>query len=143
MKRTLLTTIAATMLSSGAYAADVEDIFVTETVKVPKVVQTCNIVEEPIYHTRRPTTSETLGGAIVGGVIGNQFGGGSGKDALTVLGALIGADSVSDKTNVVGYTQVEKCRDVILYTKEKKEVYSHSVVTFTENGVTRTVKFKK
>ncbi len=32
-----------------------------------------------------------LGGAVVGGVIGNQFGGGSGKDALTVIGAIAGA----------------------------------------------------
>ena len=28
----------------------------------------------------------TLGGAVVGGVIGNQFGSGSGKDAATILG---------------------------------------------------------
>ena len=31
-----------------------------------------------------------IGGAVVGGVIGNQFGGGSGKTALTVVGALGG-----------------------------------------------------
>src|SRR5215471_474716 len=32
-----------------------------------------------------------VGGAVVGGVIGNQFGGGTGKTALTVVGALGGA----------------------------------------------------
>ncbi|CAM4390890.1 glycine zipper 2TM domain-containing protein [Shewanella livingstonensis] len=33
---------------------------------------------------------KTFGGALVGGVIGHQFGGGSGQDVATVLGALIG-----------------------------------------------------
>jgi outer membrane lipoprotein SlyB len=33
---------------------------------------------------------ETFGGALIGGVIGHQFGGGSGQDVATVLGALIG-----------------------------------------------------
>lgn len=35
----------------------------------------------------------TLGGALIGGVIGHQFGGGSGQDVATVLGALIGAQA--------------------------------------------------
>nr|WP_258405140.1 glycine zipper 2TM domain-containing protein [Shewanella psychrotolerans] len=34
---------------------------------------------------------KTFGGALLGGVIGHQFGGGSGKDVATVLGALVGA----------------------------------------------------
>lgn len=32
----------------------------------------------------------TFGGAVLGGVIGHQFGGGSGQDVATVLGALLG-----------------------------------------------------
>lgn len=32
-----------------------------------------------------------IGGAVVGGLVGNQFGGGTGKDILTVLGAVAGA----------------------------------------------------
>lgn len=35
--------------------------------------------------------SGTLAGAIIGGAIGNQFGGGSGKDILTTAGAGAGA----------------------------------------------------
>lgn len=34
--------------------------------------------------------SGTLGGALIGGAIGNQFGGGSGKDILTAAGAAAG-----------------------------------------------------
>ncbi|MGI2261552.1 glycine zipper 2TM domain-containing protein [Shewanella sp. GXUN23E] len=33
----------------------------------------------------------TFGGAVLGGVIGHQFGGGSGNDVATVLGSLLGA----------------------------------------------------
>lgn len=34
--------------------------------------------------------SGTLGGALIGGAIGNQFGGGSGKSILTAAGAAAG-----------------------------------------------------
>ncbi|MGI9368202.1 MAG: glycine zipper 2TM domain-containing protein [Ruegeria sp.] len=37
--------------------------------------------------------SGTLGGALIGGVIGNQFGGGSGQDILTAAGAVAGGAS--------------------------------------------------
>ena len=33
----------------------------------------------------------TLGGAVVGGVIGNQFGSGSGKDLATIIGVILGS----------------------------------------------------
>ncbi|MCE9684758.1 glycine zipper 2TM domain-containing protein [Shewanella sp. AS16] len=33
----------------------------------------------------------TFGGALLGGVVGHQFGSGSGRDVATVLGALLGA----------------------------------------------------
>lgn len=33
----------------------------------------------------------TIAGGIIGGVIGRQFGGGSGRDAMTAVGALVGA----------------------------------------------------
>jgi outer membrane lipoprotein SlyB len=33
----------------------------------------------------------TFGGALIGGVVGHQFGGGRGQDVATVLGALLGA----------------------------------------------------
>jgi len=50
--------------------------------------------EVQTYTTRNyspGTAGKTLFGAIVGGVIGHQFGGGHGKDAATVAGTLIGA----------------------------------------------------
>lgn len=37
----------------------------------------------------------TIAGAIIGGVVGRQFGDGSGRDAMTALGALVGASAAS------------------------------------------------
>lgn len=48
---------------------------------------------------------KTFGGALIGGVIGNQFGGGYGNDIATILGAVIGGavanNSSKDKTVVI------------------------------------------
>ncbi|MCW3171973.1 outer membrane lipoprotein [Shewanella subflava] len=48
-----------------------------------------NITEKQLVEDRNQGW-RTFGGALVGGVIGHQFGGGSGQDVATVLGALLG-----------------------------------------------------
>jgi uncharacterized protein YcfJ len=48
---------------------------------------------ERVYHERRDDHYDyvpIITGAIIGGVVGNQFGNGRGKDAMTVAGALLG-----------------------------------------------------
>ncbi|WP_298440264.1 glycine zipper 2TM domain-containing protein [uncultured Ferrimonas sp.] len=40
---------------------------------------------------------KTFGGALIGGVIGHQFGGGSGQDVATVLGAIAGAGLAANR----------------------------------------------
>jgi uncharacterized protein YcfJ len=50
-------------------------------------------------HAHNDSYTAPLAGALLGGVIGNQFGGGDGKTALTVGGALLGAaigDDIAD-----------------------------------------------
>ncbi|WP_159653412.1 glycine zipper 2TM domain-containing protein [Vibrio atypicus] len=42
---------------------------------------------------------ETLLGAVVGGVVGNQFGGGRGKEVATAVGAIAGAGVVRNHAN--------------------------------------------
>ncbi|QYK03731.1 glycine zipper 2TM domain-containing protein [Shewanella zhangzhouensis] len=59
-----------------------------------------NVLYGEVISVRRLTQQElvadqhrgwrTFGGALLGGVIGHQFGGGSGQDVATVLGALLG-----------------------------------------------------
>lgn len=42
---------------------------------------------------------ETLLGAVVGGLVGNQFGGGSGKEVATAVGAVAGASVARNRAN--------------------------------------------
>jgi outer membrane lipoprotein SlyB len=62
-------------------------------------------------------------GAAVGGLVGNQFGGGSGKTALTVVGALGGA--------MAGHKAEEKHRDKV-----------YEVVVTMDDGTQRTVAYE-
>lgn len=53
---------------------------------------------------------ETLLGATIGGLVGNQFGGGTGKEVATAVGALAGAAVVKNRNNyeyTVQYKLVE------------------------------------
>jgi len=53
---------------------------------------------------------KTFGGAVVGGIIGHQFGGGSGQDVATVIGALLGgaaANKHGDSTHIQQYQLIE------------------------------------
>ncbi|WP_169307066.1 outer membrane lipoprotein [Ferrimonas sediminicola] len=54
---------------------------------------------------------KTFGGALIGGLIGNQFGDGSGRDVATVVGALLGANLAHNRNP--GY-QVRQVRLVEL-----------------------------
>ncbi|HYG44235.1 MAG TPA: glycine zipper 2TM domain-containing protein [Bordetella sp.] len=54
------------------------------------VVETIRPVQVPAQNSGHNVVG-TVAGGVVGGVVGHQFGGGHGKDALTVLGALGGA----------------------------------------------------
>lgn len=73
-----------------ARVVDVEPIVRLVTVERPR--REC--WEEIVYESEpRPfgKAGVTLAGAIVGGAVGRQFGGGSGRDALTLIGSLAGA----------------------------------------------------
>jgi uncharacterized protein YcfJ len=81
--------------------------------------QFCYLEEVPVYsrvtNSRQPSTADVMAGIIVGGLIGNQVGGGKGKDAATIIGAIIGADVVNKKNQtttgqvITGYHQQERC----------------------------------
>lgn len=147
MKKLLLATALAT-ISTASFAdevsnAEVRDVYKTITVQVPHEVKGCHIVDVPIYSQRDGSASEALTGAIIGGVIGHQFGNGSGKDAMTVLGALIGANSQDKKTIVKEYKKEERCTTSTIYGDEKKTVYSHSIMRFKKDGKWYEVEFQK
>lgn len=137
-----LSTVAA---FSQSVRATVEDHFRTVANSSPKTERVCQAVEVPVYGQKPASTGDTLLGAIIGGAIGNQFGEGSGKDAMTVLGAIAGADAAnkSGSRQIVGYTTETRCENQTVYVETVQEIYSHSTVTFVDNGKTYTVRFQR
>jgi uncharacterized protein YcfJ len=93
-----------------------------ESVRIPSSREVC-WDEEVTYRQRRSPTSGLVGG-LIGGAIGHQFGGGRGKDAMTVAGALIGASIANDaarKKHRGQYTQLEqRCRTTQEYYDEER-----------------------
>jgi uncharacterized protein YcfJ len=86
---------------------------VYETVRYPVEQQVC--WDEQVWRREPAARSVTpvIVGSIIGGVIGNQFGGGNGKVALTAAGAVLGgsiAADVSQRRNPDGYYAVTEKR---------------------------------
>lgn len=96
---------AALILPAASWAAElryawadvVESQPVHQQVRIPTRREVC--WDEPVYHASQARRSATpkIFGAILGGVIGNQFGGGSGRDLMTVAGAALGASVAADE----------------------------------------------
>ena len=99
--------------------------------------RTCSEVDVPIYsNTGKAQTGEVLGGAIIGGILGNQVGGGKGKDAATILGAILGADFANKKSGtktIVGYKRTTVCEDNPTFVTEVKKVYEYSIIRFADD----------
>ena len=87
----------------------------------------------------RGVAGRTLFGAILGGVIGHQFGSGRGNDAATVAGTLIGA-SVANKSAYAehGYTTREYAKPVrrcetTYQSREEERIDGYNVI-YRYNG---------
>lgn len=62
---------------------------------------------------------KTLLGAVVGGVVGNQFGGGTGKEVATAVGAVAGAGIARSNANQV-YHLEHKLVEILIETEQGK-----------------------
>jgi outer membrane lipoprotein SlyB len=85
-----------------------------EPAKLLKKVQVCEKVQIPVYGMiERPASSgEVFSGLIIGGLIGDQFGSGSGNDAMTFLGAVMGAEEAGQRKRekvIIDYKTVTQC----------------------------------
>ncbi|MCZ6890089.1 MAG: glycine zipper 2TM domain-containing protein [Gammaproteobacteria bacterium] len=119
--------IAATSTYAGhddGYYVDadvvhVEPIIQQHTVNRPREV--CDVYvdrdyrnrrwDEPYYHEVDPGPVPKIIGGLIGGLIGHQFGGGRGKTALTIAGALVGgsiANNTARKRHRHRYTEVRR-----------------------------------
>lgn len=144
-----LLTTALMLISTHAAAqnvnATITDHFATETVQTPIRETQCVNVDVPVYGNVPSTTGDAVAGAIIGGIIGNQFGSGDGKDAMTILGAIAGADAASRNTKqgIVGYRTERQCSEVVNYRSDRVRRYSHSTATFVVDGKRYNVDFVK
>ena len=135
MKKIILSVIAL-MIATSASANNYDYGTVIKVTEVQHEVtrtvpyESCKIVDVPVYGT---TYSEpNIGGAIIGGIIGNQFGNGSGKEAMTALGAVIGSQHGTRSSRIVGYRQERVCNTEYEYVKSY--VNDGYKVTYEYNG---------
>lgn len=86
---------------------------VFETVRYPVNQEVCWDEQVVRRDRRHRSAGPVILGSIIGGVIGNQFGGGNGKVALTAAGAALGgsiAADASQRRNPDGYYAVTERR---------------------------------
>ena len=62
---------------------------------------------------------ETFLGAVVGGLVGNQFGGGSGKEVATAVGAIAGAGVARNRSNQ-SYSVEYRLVELLVVTDDKQ-----------------------
>ena len=90
MKYLISLLTACVLLSAPSYA----DYQRNKAVPVQQVlfgsVESVRMITEQELVKDKTTGWETFGGALIGGVIGNQFGGGSGRTVATIMDAMIG-----------------------------------------------------
>ncbi len=101
-----------------------------ERVQVSHPRQRC--WEEPVYHRGGSDSAvPMITGAIIGGAIGNQFGRGHGRDAMTVagmlLGGAIGNDMGRQNSYGRGYQSMERRCTVDNHYTTRQEVVGYRV----------------
>ena len=110
--------------------------------QVPYEVEVCKQVHQGVGDGS--ATNEIIG-AIFGGAIGNQFGEGDGKDAMTLAGIFLGASLAHDDELAQGPGVITtKCYIETRYEESvHSKVYSHSTLSFKINGKTHRFDFMK
>jgi uncharacterized protein YcfJ len=144
--KTLLVGSVIALTATPAFAesvrATVQDHYKTVIEQEPYRVEVCRDVNVPVGNSGTNTEGAIIGG-IIGGVVGNQFGSGSGKEAMTGIGALTGAIIGGQNNQPQGYRTERQCSVETRYQERQREVYSHSTITFRENSRNYTLKFEK
>jgi len=112
--------------------AVVVDHYKTVVKQIPYDVEVCKQVRQG---TGDGSATNEIIGAIFGGAIGNQFGEGDGKDAMTLAGMFLGASLAHDDELAQGPGVITtKCYIETRYQESVHKVYSHSTLTFRING---------
>ena len=131
------TTMAATDIQYGT----VTDTYRTVIKQIPYRVEVC---QDKVQQSGDGSATNELVGALFGGAIGNSFGKGDGKDAMTLFGALMGASLAHDDQIAKGPTRtVTVCDIETRYEESVSKAYSHSTISFTAKGKQYKIDFIK
>jgi len=138
-------TIALSMSAIAANPYSVRSIvfdhYKNVVTQAPYDVEVCKQVRQG---TGDGSATNEIIGAIFGGAIGNQFGEGDGKDAMTLAGMFLGASLAHDDEIAQGPGVITtKCYIETRYNESIRKVYSHSTVSFTIDGKTHRIDFIK
>ena len=143
MNYRLITTVIFSFLISSFSANSYER---NKAVPVEKVVygkiESIRSITETELVKDKSAGWHHFGGALIGGVIGNQFGDGSGQVAATILGSLIGA-SIANNRSVRYKKKTLRLIELLILTEEKQRVmvvqdYDHNM-RLTNNDDVRIV----
>jgi uncharacterized protein YcfJ len=129
------TGIASANTNYNTVRAEIVDHTKTVINQVPYQVEICRDVQ-----VSGDKTADALTGAIIGGIIGNNVTKNlpDGGTAGAIIGGILGHNN----SDASGGTQ-RQCTFETRYNEEVLSQYSHSTITFTENGRTRTIRFQK
>ena len=133
-----LFTVALSMsaTASNPYSADTAVIFDHYKNVIQQTPYRVEVCQDRLQPAGDGSATNELVGALFGGAIGNSFGKGDGKDAMTLFGALMGASIAHDEElkNNPGTKTVTVCDVQTRYEESTSKVYSHSTITFSSNG---------
>ena len=147
MKR-FITAIAAMIISAPGFALTidgaprVQDHYKEVTRSTPYTEQVCRQVQVPVRRESFSAGKAVIGG-IIGGVIGHNLGGKSNRHITASFGTLAGSVLGGTDSEHQGYRSETRCENVTTYQREVDTVYSHSTITFVEDGVRYELDFKK
>jgi len=142
-----LFTVALSMstMASNPYSADTAVIFDHYKNVIQQTPYRVEVCQDRVQPAGDGSATNELVGALFGGAIGNSFGKGDGKDAMTLFGALMGASLAHDdelKKNP-GTKTVTVCDVQTRYEESTSKSYSHSTITFSSNGRKYSLDFVK
>jgi outer membrane lipoprotein SlyB len=90
-----------------------------EKVLFGKILTVRNITEQELIEDQH-NGWQVFGGALIGGVIGNQFGSGHGRDLATILGAIIGG-SIANENQQESRVNTLRLVELMIKTEQGQE----------------------
>ena len=141
-----ITIIAAAIIATPIFAIDggvyVQDHYKDITRRIPVTETVCTDRQVPVRKESFSTGKAVIGG-IIGGIIGHNLGGKNNRHVTASFGTLAGSVIGGSENEVQGYRTQTNCENQTSYHLQTETVYSHSTITFTEDGQTYKLNFEK